>query len=60
MREPGFDIAKTWTVNGGVLAFAWLSEIEAVLKVLVLTETLVWTVSRTVQLVRQMKQDKNK
>ncbi len=58
MKETGLDIIKTWTVNGGVLAVTWLADIEAVLKILVLTVSLVWTVCRTYQLIQQIKKDK--
>ena len=58
MKETGLDIIKTWTVNGGVLAVTWLADIEAVLKILVLTVSLVWTVCRTYQLLQQIKKDK--
>ena len=58
MKETGLDILKTWTVNGGVLAVTWLSDVEAVLKILVLAITAVWTFCRTVQLIRELKKDK--
>jgi len=58
VKETGLDIIKTWTVNGGVLAVTWLADIEAVLKILVLTVSLVWTVCRTYQLIQQIKKDK--
>lgn len=58
MKETAADIAKTWTVNGGVLAFTWLSDIEAILKVLVLVASLVWTIARTYQLMTDIKNKK--
>ena len=58
MKETAVDIAKTWTVNGGVLAFTWLSDIEAILKVLVLVASLVWTIARTYQLMSEIKNKK--
>ena len=58
MKETAVDIAKTWTVNGGVLAFTWLSDIEAILKVLVLVASLVWTIARTYQLMTDIKNKK--
>ena len=48
---------KVWSVNGSVLAFAWLADIEAVLKVVLLSASLVWTVLRTYQLLRELKND---
>ena len=44
---------KIYCVNGGVLAAVSFSEIEAVLKIVALTLTIVWTAVKIVKLIKE-------
>ena len=43
---------KVYCVNGGVLAAVSLSDVEAVLKIIALALTIVWTVVKIVKLIK--------
>jgi len=43
MNEHGLEITKTVGVNGTVLGVATLSDLEIILKIILLTATIIWT-----------------
>ena len=44
---------KVYSVNGGVLAAVSFSDIEAVLKIIALILTIIWTAVKTVKLIKE-------
>jgi hypothetical protein len=44
---------KVYCVNGGVLAAVSLSDAEAVLKIIALTLTIVWTAVKIIKLIKK-------
>jgi hypothetical protein len=51
--EDYMEWLKIYLVNGGVLAAVSFSEIEAVLKIIALTLTIVWTGVKIVKLIKK-------
>ena len=46
MKETALDIGKGWGLTGGVVAAAWLSNINMFITTLILLATLAWTIVR--------------
>ncbi len=51
------DWLKMLGVNFGTLGVVSLTDLEVILKILLLVATLVWTVARTWKLLKEMKND---